>query len=129
MIITNAHTRGENSNIREDLWKKWGNFFLPDTHFIRITIRFDIEKYLSANMWIVVKHIDFFWCSKITSYDCQNFWKHYSFVTGKRLRSVLQTTTMSETAIKILNLVLWDHRFELSMCCEIFFFWLRRCTI
>ena len=61
----------------------------------------------------------------LTSDDCQNFWKHYSFVTGKLLYSVLQTTAISEAAIETLNVVLWDHRFELSMCCEIFFFWLR----
>ena len=43
-------------------------------------------------------------------------------VTGKLLSTVHQTTAMSETAPETLNLVAWDHRFELSMCCEIFFF-------
>ena len=47
----------------------------------------------------------------------------HSFATGKLLFSVLQTTAMSKTAIETLNLVLCDHRFELSMCCEI-----RQCT-
>ena len=61
----------------------------------------------------------------LTSDDCQNFWKHYSFVTGKLLYSVLQTTAISEAATETLNVVVWDHRLELSMCCEIFFFWLR----
>ena len=46
-----------------------------------------------------------------------------SFGTGKLLSSVLQTTATSEIAIETLNLVVWDHRFELSMCCEI-----RQCT-
>ena len=45
-----------------------------------------------------------------------------SFVTSKHLCSVLQTTAMSETVNEALNLVVWDHRFELSMCCEIFCF-------
>ena len=60
-------------------------------------------------MWIVLKYIDFLWCSKITSDDCQNFWKHHTFVTGKILCSVLQTTAVSEAAIETPTIVVWDH--------------------
>ena len=77
---------------------------------------------LTRNTWIVLKYIDFLWCSNLTSDDCQNFWNHHSFISSNFLCSVLQTTAISEAAIETLNLVVWDHRFELSMCCEIFFF-------
>ena len=60
-------------------------------------------------MWIVLKYIDFLWCSKITSDDCQKFWKHHTFVTGKILCSVLQTTAVSEAAIETPTIVVWDH--------------------
>ena len=43
-------------------------------------------------------------------------------VTGRLLSSALRNTAMSKTAIETLNLVVWDHRFELSVYCEIVFF-------
>ena len=54
-------------------------------------------------MWNGLKYIDFLWCSKIASDNCQNLWKRHSFVTGNVLSSVLKSTAMSETAIKTLG--------------------------
>ena len=83
---------------------------------------------LSANMWIVLKYIDFLWCPKITRDGCQNFQKRHSFVTGELLSSVLQNTVMPETAIETLNLVVWDHMLKLSVCCEIIQFSIKETT-
>ena len=76
-------------------------------------------------MWIVLKYIDILWWPKITKDDCQNLRKLHGFVSVKLLSSIVQSTTMSET----INLVVWDHRFELSVLCEIVFFWLRQCIL
>ena len=84
------------------------------------SVNSSVGNIIFSNMLIVVKYIDFLWCSKIISDDCQNFWKRHNFVTVKFLCGILQTTATSETAIETLNLIVWDNRFELSMCCEIF---------
>ena len=72
-------------------------------------------------MWNGLKYIDFIWCSKIASDNCQNLWKRHTFVAGNVLSSVLKSTAMSETAIKTLNLVIQNHSFEVSVCCKICF--------